>query len=127
MNKREILFTVCALCLPAWALADVTLTVTNTENVQRQELVEISAKDVYQKLGIGESETFVVKNALKQEVDYQLTHDGKLLIDVSVRPCGSAQFTIAPGKPKAPKVYVTGKMYPERVDDIAWEVYAEMA
>lgn len=121
MNKREILFTVCALCLPAWALADVTLTVTNTENVQRQELVEISAKDVYQKLGIGESETFVVKNALKQEVDYQLTHDGKLLIDVSVRPCGSAQFTIAPGKPKAPKVYVTGKMYPERVDDIAWE------
>ena len=99
----------------------VKIKVSNEQNSQRQELVEVDAAAIRQKLGIGKEETFVVKNALGQEVGYQLTYDGRLLLDVSVRPCGTAVFTVEQGKPHVSKVFVTGRQYPERVDDIAWE------
>ncbi|WP_262503058.1 DUF4861 domain-containing protein [Xylanibacter rarus] len=108
--------------MPLSAMADnVTVTVTNPYDVQRQELIEVELKDVYSKLGIKNGESFIVKNALGQQVAYQISYDGKLLIDASVRPAGSADFTITPGTPKEMKTIVCGKQYPERVDDIAWE------
>lgn len=103
------------------AADNVTITVENKGNVQRQELVEMPVKDIYGKLGIKKGEPFIVKNALGQQVAYQVTYDGKLLIDASVRPKGSAEFTVEPGEPKLMKTFVCGKQYPERVDDIAWE------
>lgn len=103
------------------AADNVTITVENKGNVQRQELVEMPVKDIYGKLGIKQGEPFIVKNALGQQVAYQVTYDGKLLIDASVRPKGSAEFTVEPGEPKPMKTFVCGKQYPERVDDIAWE------
>ena len=87
----------------------VKIKVSNEQNSQRQELVEVDAAAIRQKLGIGKEETFVVKNALGQEVGYQLTYDGRLLLDVSVRPCGTAVFTVEQGKPHVPKVFVTGR------------------
>lgn len=117
----------CALAfafmlMPVSAVAgDVTITVANNSGVQRQEVVEIPVKDVYAKLGINDGDKFIVKNALGQQVTYQITYDGKLLIDASVRPEGTADFTIVPGTPKPMKTIVCGKQYPERVDDIAWE------
>lgn len=111
-----------AMMMPGSVMAkDVVVTVSNDEKVQRQELVEINAADVYKKLGISKDEPFIIKNALNQQVIYQKTYDGKILIDASVRPCGTAVFTITKGAPRAMKTYVTGKQYPERVDDIAWE------
>lgn len=117
----------CALAfafmlMPVSAVAgDVTITVANNSGVQRQEVVEIPVKDVYAKLGINDGDKFIVKNALGQQVTYQITYDGKLLIDASVRPEGMADFTIVLGTPKPMKTIVCGKQYPERVDDIAWE------
>lgn len=101
--------------------AEVTVTVTNNERTQRQELAEVKAADVYQRLGIGYGQPIVVKNGLGQQVAYQLTYDGMILIDAAVRPCGDAIFTIQSGQPEAFKTFVTGRQYPERVDDIAWE------
>lgn len=110
------------LLAPFSANADnVTVTVSNSDDVQRQELVEVPVSDVYAKLGIKQGESFIVKNSLGQQVAYQVSYDGKLLIDASVRPRGTADFTIMPGTPKPMKTFVTGRQYPERVDDIAWE------
>lgn len=110
------------LCLSQHLNAkNVVVTVTNDERVQRQEVVEVDVNKVYAGLGIKSGEQFIVKNALNQEVGYQITHDGKLLLDVAIRPCGSAEFTITKGTPRDCKVFVTGRQYPERVDDIAWE------
>ena len=110
------------LLAPFSANADnVTVTVSNSDDVQRQELVEVPVGDVYAKLGIKQGESFIVKNSLGQQVAYQVSYDGKLLIDASVRPRGTADFTIMPGTPKPMKTFVTGRQYPERVDDIAWE------
>lgn len=123
MKANSILaLAVCALLMPLKSFAqEVTITVTNDEKCQRQEVVEVDADAVLQKLRLAKDGKFIVKNALGQEVGYQLTYDGKLLIDASVRPCGSAVFTVKPGIPQPMKVFVTGKQYPERVDDIAWE------
>ena len=100
---------------------NVTVSVSNNSGMQRQELVEVPVDDVYARLGIQKGGQFIVKNALGQQVAYQVTYDGKLLIDASVRPNGTADFTITPGIPKPMKTYVCGRQYPERVDDIAWE------
>ena len=119
--KAAILSLILMLPMISWAGKTVTITVTNDENEQRQELVEIDLKTIVDKLALGEDDAFVVRNAFGQQVDYQVTYDGKLLIDVSVRPCGKAQFTVSKGVPEPMKTWVKGKMYPTRKDDIAWE------
>ena len=122
MKNLLLTLGIAAILMPAQANAkDVTIVVSNSERVQRQELVEVSVKEVYQQMGIDEKQQIVVKNALGQQVDYQITYDGLLLIDVAVRPCGEAVYTVTTGKPQKPKTFVTGRQYPERVDDIAWE------
>jgi hypothetical protein len=124
MKLKNLIFGigVAAMMLPTATMAkDITIVVNNNEPVQRQEVVEVSADAVYSQMGIRKGESIIVKNALGQEVTYQLSYDGKLLLDVAVRPCGQAVFTVSQGKPQPMKTFVTGKMYPERVDDIAWE------
>ncbi|MCD8203176.1 MAG: DUF4861 domain-containing protein [Prevotella sp.] len=125
MKTISRIYTALALALlfaPITASAEtITVSVTNPDNVQRQELISVDAQEVYSKLGINQGEAIIVKNVLGQEVAYQITHDGQLLIDAAVRPKGTAEFTIQQGTPKEMKVSVCGKMYPERVDDVAWE------
>lgn len=99
----------------------VNVTINNPYRMQRQELVEIDAQTVYKKLGITSGRQFKVINALRQEVPYQITYDGKILVDVSVRPNGEARFTIVSGQPRPVKTVVCGRQYTERLDDIAWE------
>ena len=124
MNKTRIITAMAlgmTLAPQALTARDLTITVTNNEDVQRQEVVEIDAAKVSASLELSDSDKLTVKNALGQQVAYQLTHDGKLLIDVAVRPKGSATFTVSKGTPAPMKHFVKGKQYPERVDDIAWE------
>lgn len=101
--------------------ATLTLTIANPSPIARDEVVEMNAAAIFSKLGLAGGRQIVVKNALGQEVAYQLTHDGKLLIEAAVRPMGKATFTITRGTPKTPINTCYGRMYPERVDDIAWE------
>lgn len=97
------------------------VSVVNNEEVQRQQVVELDAKTVFSKLGISGGRQFIVTNALGREVPYQLTYDGKVLIEAWVNPCGTAVFKISKGTPAVPVNSVYGREYPERVDDIAWE------
>ncbi len=98
-----------------------TVDVTNGDNRFRQEVVELDAKTVYSKLGISGGRQFSVYNALGQQVAYQITYDGKILIDAAVRPGGTASYTFRKGTPKTFVNTCYGRMYPERVDDVAWE------
>ena len=79
-----------------------TVVVSNTTAAQRMELVEISMADVKAKLSNatpGKGQTYVVKNTRGQQIGSQITHDGKLLIDASVRPHSAATFYISIEKP----------------------------
>ena len=101
-----------------------TIVVNNPTDSQRQELVEVNMSDVKSKLaGIApkKGEAYIVKNKAGQQIGSQITYDGKLLIDASVRPHGSATYYVSVGKPYQQKVWTTGALYKIRKDDIAWE------
>ena len=101
-----------------------TVVVNNPTDAQRQELVEVNISDVKAKLaGIApkKGEAYIVKNKRGQQIGSQITHDGKLLIDASIRPHGAATYYISIGKPYPQKVWTTGALYKMRKDDIAWE------
>lgn len=101
--------------------ATISLIVKNTGDTQRQEMVEANLQTVCQQLGVGTDDPLTVKNAFGQEITYQKTYDGKLLLFVAVQPGSEAVFTVEKGEPSSFKSYVKGKLYPERADDITWE------
>lgn len=82
------------------------------------ELVEIDAQQVKLKL---KSETFIVKNARKEEVAYQITYDGKLIFPAGTGVGETTAFDIEKGTPAAFKLLTYARFIPERKDDFAWE------
>jgi len=119
--RRELMALIVLFGLLPVSVAQVRVVVENSTQRVRQEVVEVDVASIRQQLGIGHGDTFVVRNDFGQEVDYQLTYDGLLLLDVSVRPLGVAAFTVERGVPRQPRYYVGGRHYPERKDDMAWE------
>ena len=101
-----------------------TIVVSNPTSTPRTELISLSMSEVKAKLGNAtpkKGEAYIVKNKRGQQIGSQITHDGLLLIDASVRPHGSATYYVSIGKPYQQKVYATGALYKIRKDDIAWE------
>ena len=106
------------------AKAQATIVVNNPTSTPRTELISLSMNEVKAKLGNAtpkKGETYIVKNKSGQQIGSQITHDGYLLIDASVRPHGSATYYVTIGKPYQQKVWTTGALYKIRKDDIAWE------
>ena len=101
-----------------------TIVVSNPTSAPRTELISLSMNEVKAKLGKAapkKGEAYIVKNKREQQIGSQITHDGYLLIDASVRPHGSATYYVTIGKPYQQKVWATGALYKIRKDDIAWE------
>ena len=122
----RILFTIILLVVStmstcAQTAQEVTLKVSNPSEIQRQEVIEADYQKVCQQLQINKGDSFVVYNGFGQEQTYQVTYDGKLLLDVAVQPRSTAVFTIAKGTPKPFRLSVFGRVYPERDDDLTWE------
>ena len=101
--------------------SNVLLTFSNESDQQRQEVVEVDLQAVCQQLGISTDEEFVIENTAGQEIGYQKTYDGKLLLYISLHPNAKASYTVSKGKPAEAKSFVYGKMYTSRKDDITWE------
>lgn len=108
----------------AAAMQQATIVVSNPTSTPRTELISLSMSEVKAKLDNAtpkKGEAYIVKNKRGQQIGSQITHDGLLLIDASVRPHGSATYYVSIGKPYQQKVYATGALYKIRKDDIAWE------
>lgn len=108
----------------AAAMQQATIVVSNPTSTPRTELISLNMSEVKAKLGNAtpkKGEAYIVKNKRGQQIGSQITHDGLLLIDASVRPHGSATYYVSIGKPYRQKVYATGALYKIRKDDIAWE------
>lgn len=108
----------------AAAMQQATIVVSNPTSTPRTELISLSMSEVKAKLGNAtpkKGEAYIVKNKRGQQIGSQITHDGLLLIDASVRPHGSATYYVTIGKPYQQKVWATGALYKIRKDDIAWE------
>ncbi len=98
-----------------------TITVENPTDDNRQEVVEVDAQQVFDKLKIGGGRQFIVLDGDAVEQPYQITSDGKLLIQVFLAPHSSTTFTLVTGEPKAYRLDVNGRIYPNREDDLTWE------
>ena len=106
------------------AKAQATIVVSNPTSTPRTELISLCMSEVKAKLGNAtpkKGEAYIVKNKRGQQIGSQITHDGLLLIDASVRPHGSATYYVSIGKPYQQKTWTTGALYKIRKDDIAWE------
>ena len=101
--------------------SNVLLTFSNETDQQRQEVVEVDLQAVCQQLGISTDEEIVIENTAGQEIGYQKTYDGKLLLYISLHPNAKVSYTVSKGKPAEAKSFVFGKMYTSRKDDITWE------
>ncbi len=101
--------------------ARMSVTISNPTADNRSDVVEMNAQKVFNTLGIGGGRQFVVLDGDGVEVPYQLTSDGKLLVQAFVRPKSESKFTIKCGKPKDYRLDVNGRLYPNREDDLAFE------
>lgn len=137
--KRFLLALLILTPLVAFAAKHVTLRITNPTCEQRQELVGFPIDTIRTRLGITKDALLVVTNAIGQEQDWQITASGQLLIDVSAQPGQTVEFTVEAGVPHSitsyaldairtraggigvGRVWASGRLYPDRLDDVAWE------
>ena len=99
----------------------IRLAVSNESDEFRQQVIEVEGKQVFEKLGIQGGRQFIVFDEGGLEVPYQLSSEGKVLLDAGVRPHGQQVFTFKKGTPKNYQTVCYGRIYPERKDDYAWE------
>jgi hypothetical protein len=110
----RIAFAAIGLCCILAAQAQQRIVVSNPTGMQRHEVIAVGSVSADDTL-------LTVRDAFGIEQPWQRSHDGKLLLYVSVRPHGEAVYTIEKGRPSPMKSYVFGKYYPERADDISFE------
>jgi hypothetical protein len=99
----------------------IPLTVENPTGEFRQQVVEVESQELFKRLGIQGGRQFVVFDPAGLEVPYQLSHDGKVLLDVGVSPHSTLAFSVRKGTPKTYPTVCYGRIFPERKDDFAWE------
>ena len=98
------------------------VTVTNPTALQRSgEMVEVPMKEVAHTLGLADTAQVVILNADGLQVPYQITYDNQLIFPVSVGAEAANHYTIQIGTPENVQVKACGRVYPERLDDMAWE------
>lgn len=115
------LFAALAMVGCSQSVESVKLTIDNPSEIARTgEIVEVEVSA----LGIApaEGEGFVVRDAEGNFVPSQVTYDGKLIFQSSVAAGGSAEYSVECSDLKTKQqTYACGRVYPERVDDVAWE------
>lgn len=100
----------------------ITVTVTNPSAIDRLPgLAEIPLEKVRKQIPLKEHETYLVKNKAQEVIPSQVTYDGKIVFQASLKAGETAGFHIEKGNKQkfAPLVY--GRFIKERKDDFAWE------
>lgn len=98
-----------------------TVTVSNPTADNRNDVVELDAEAMYAALGIGGGRQFVLLDGDNVEQPYQITADGKVLLQACVAPASETVFTVKCGEPKLQRLDCNGRIYPDREDDLTWE------
>ena len=97
------------------------VTVTNPTNMERNnEIVEIDIASL-SKLPAVASKQFIITDTDGKQIPYQITYDNKVIFPADVTANGTSTYTIIQGIPDSIRTIACGKIYPERLDDVAWE------
>ena len=117
--KRVFIVMLAALAMTSCAQKEGEIVVYNDTLIHRVgEMVELEAAT----FPVEEGRYLVIRNAENEEVPYQITYDGKLIFQIDIKAGDKACYTVSTS-PLAPnfQTYACGRVYPERVDDVAWE------
>lgn len=116
--KKISLFSTGVLIFGAVSVMASVLEVSNPLPVARKgEIVEVAVQAFGELPG-----SFRLKDQKGKEVAYQLTYDGKLIFPATVDSLSTSIYYLEVGCPsKNFPVYVYGRQFPERKDDMAWE------
>jgi len=95
----------------------LTVEVKNPTKDYREEIVGLDAAEVRSRVG----ESFRVLDRAGLDLPFQLSYDGKLLLQASVRAHGTAFYDIVAGAAPRFDTVCHGSLHPERKDDFAWE------
>lgn len=113
----SIFILLAAICLAGCSSSPIELTISNDMDFDRnEEMVEVEMSTLAEL-----PRQFVVLDAENNQVPYQVTYDGKLIFLASVPANGSVVYKVKAGKPQDFQTIACGQVYPERVDDVAWE------
>ena len=100
----------------------LTVTVSNPLAMERtNEIIEIPMNKVVGELGLADTAQVIVLDKEGMEVPYQITYDVKLIFPATVAAESSDTYTLQIGTPADVSVKACGRVYPERLDDLAWE------
>ena len=121
--KRFLLLAAGAALLTGCApQQSLKVSVSNPSAEERtNEMTEIAADIVYNRLNLQGADQFVIYNEEGEEVPYQMTYDEKVIFPVDVDAKGTSTFIIQPGTPAIINTLVFGSQYPEWQDDLVWE------
>lgn len=112
-------FCLCAACVQKTPLS---ISVTNRATFDRNgEMVEVSMEDINARLHLADTAQFIIIDENDQQVPYQITYDGLVAFPANVKASATSTYTIKEGVPDDFETCAYGKVYPERLDDVAWE------
>ncbi len=117
--KCKLLALAALLMMASCAQQGDEIIVENKSDKARVgEMVEVDMK----LLKAEAAEGVVVRNSKGDVVPSQVTYDGKLIFQCDVEAGAKVEYSVEYSDLKAKQqAYACGRVYPERVDDMAWE------
>lgn len=102
---------------------NMSLTITNPSDTDRlEEMIEIPLEQIQGKLNLQEDQSLLITNQKREEIPYQITYNNLLIFPTKLQAAETQIYTIiSSNKAKEYPTIATGKTYPERFDDLAWE------
>ena len=85
------------------------------------QVIEIAKMEDLKKANCAVAREFIVLDSDNNEVPYQITHDGRVLVFCTVRPESSIALSMIKGQPQDYELTCNGRIYPNRWDDLVWE------
>lgn len=119
MRKSTFILPATVIGFSLMACSHVpVIEVSNPLDEQRSgEIVEVPVSALSVKPG----QAFVLRDAAGAEVPYQITYDSLLIFPATVPALATSSYYIEEGTPAPADTVVTGRVYPDRSDDLVWE------
>ena len=105
----------------AGARGEASYTIKNPTSENIAQVIELTTMDALKNTDITVAREFFFLDGDRNEVPYQITHDGRVLVFASVRPNSSITLTLYKGQPLDYELTCNGRIYPNRWDDLVWE------
>jgi len=85
------------------------------------QVIEVAKMEVLKNANCAVAREFIVLDGEGDEIPYQITHDGRVLVFCTVRPESSISLSMIKGQPQDYELTCNGRIYPNRWDDLVWE------